>query len=121
MGAVAPAGGDLTMAAYNFNWWSPGNRVCGMNAGTEWCDWSIHVPPPGRFPKGNGPYGHADLAGALINVTGDVLGTGDWAGRRAVWGRNGSWEGLAIPWYTGTPASAPTIAKYRSAGARCAR
>jgi formylglycine-generating enzyme required for sulfatase activity len=118
-GSVAPGGGDITMASFNFNWWSPPDRVCG----TGWCDWTVHVPPPGRFPKGNGPYGHSDLAGLLINVTSEVTGTGDWASRRVYWGRNGMWEGPNIPYYGFSDAAPalPTIAKYRSLGARCAR
>jgi hypothetical protein len=35
-------------------------------------DDSIHIPAPGRFPLGAGPYGHMDLAGATYEATGSI-------------------------------------------------
>ena len=32
-------------------------------------DSSVHIPAPGRFPLGAGPYGHMDLAGATYEAT----------------------------------------------------
>jgi hypothetical protein len=38
-------------------------------------DNSIHIPAPGRFPLGAGPYGHMDLAGSTYEATQITLGT----------------------------------------------
>lgn len=38
-------------------------------------DNSVHIPPPGRFPLGAGPYGHMDLAGASYEATSIKPGT----------------------------------------------
>jgi formylglycine-generating enzyme required for sulfatase activity len=133
------AGGcDINRANYWYNWWSPANRVCGKNGNPDSCDYSVHVAPPGRFPAGNGPFGHSDLAGLVLEVTSNISGTPGTdpeAGaddkppteRKVVWGRNGSWEGHGIPFYPFVPPQ-PTpppafrsTSKYRSMGARCAR
>jgi len=38
-------------------------------------DNTIHIPAPGRFPLGAGPYGHMDLAGASYTATAIQAGT----------------------------------------------
>jgi hypothetical protein len=35
-------------------------------------DESVHIPAPGRFPLGAGPYGHMDLAGASYESAGGI-------------------------------------------------
>src|SRR5262249_19046005 len=37
----------------------------------HWAD----VPEPGRYPAGNGKFGHADLAGAFLHITNQVTGS----------------------------------------------
>ncbi|NOU29952.1 MAG: hypothetical protein HOO96_18765 [Polyangiaceae bacterium] len=43
-------------------------------------DASTYVPAPGRKPLGNGPFGHADLAGTLYELGNDIffLNSGSW-------------------------------------------
>jgi hypothetical protein len=123
-GTLAPAGGNQTYASFRYNWWSPANRVCAGDF--AWCDYSVHVAPPGRFPNGNGPYGHADLGGNVFNMTNQIAGTPGTAvdNRNVVWFRNGSWQGHAIPYYSATdatPSSFKSLSKYWATGARCAR
>lgn len=86
----------------------------------------MHVAPPGRFPNGNGPYGHADLGGNVFNMTNQIAGTPGTAvdNRNVVWFRNGSWHGHGIPYYNATdstPSSFKSLSKYWATGARCAR
>jgi formylglycine-generating enzyme required for sulfatase activity len=123
-GTVKPVGGDQSYASYWYNWWSPATRVCA--ADDSWCDYSVHVAPPGRFPKGNGPFGHADLAGNLLNMTNQIGGTAGTAvdNREVVWFRNGTWQGHAIPFYQSAQNPLPSwksLSKYWATGARCAR
>ena len=49
----------------------------GYAAKEGWDTWELHanendhggfLPAPGRFPMGNGPYGHADLLGSVENM-----------------------------------------------------
>lgn len=74
----------------------------------------IYIAAPGRRPAGNGKFGHADLAGLVIEITGTVNGNS------VVWGGNGSWEGHGI-----SPNGAPLVTTsidraYWAAGGRCA-
>jgi hypothetical protein len=119
-GTKTPAAGDQTFSSYLFNWWSPSTETCIDGRG---CDWSVHVAPPGRFPKGNGPFGHSDLAGLLLHITSDIQPGGDLDSRTVAWHRNGSWEGHTIPFYEfgSNPNRFRPTSKYRSSGARCAR
>jgi hypothetical protein len=94
-------------------------------------DQSNHLSIPGDFPKGNGPYGHADLAGLLIGMTGDIsqatASESDSSNNSVVtvsnapvvtWHRGGSWQGHQV-----TPTSTfhfIATNKYIAMGGRCA-
>ena len=92
--------GDVTYANYFRNYWWPAQRV-------DEVDSSIYIAAPGRFPKGAGPLGHMDIAGALM----------EWTSSATFW-KNGSWEGHGIGVDHGS--RAPTH-KYISTGGRCRR
>jgi hypothetical protein len=49
-------------AVYNFNYAWPREPVAAD------MDLGGYLPAPGRFPLGNGPYGHADLLGSVENM-----------------------------------------------------
>jgi formylglycine-generating enzyme required for sulfatase activity len=100
---VTPPGGDVKRANFDYNFWSPATRV-----GT---DYSIYIATPGSFPDGNGPFGHADLAGGVFQFE-EIVGTS------ANWSKSGSWQGHPIPYPT---ASFPGSNKYWATGGRCAR
>lgn len=81
-------------------------------------DYIVFVNAPGRLPAGNGPRGHADLAGghfeSLSNVTWDALPrVAD-----AWWAQPGTWEGHG---YSKTSARKgdSAITKYGKLGGRC--
>ncbi len=95
---------DPARASFKYNYW--GGLVKKGN------DYSLYIPPPGKFPTGNGPYGHADLAGLVFNYT-SIDGSG-----RSAWSKNGSWQGHRIPFVDRTFAATN---KYWSTGGRCAR
>jgi formylglycine-generating enzyme required for sulfatase activity len=91
-------------------------------------DYTIYIAPPGRFPLGNGPYGHADLGGNVFNAT-DINGV---AGQSCnffansapcvYWSRSGSWQGHGIPYTSaGSWIDLPATNKYWALGGRCAR
>jgi formylglycine-generating enzyme required for sulfatase activity len=101
---------NLAFANYNNNFWGGGTFVVGNK------DYSIFIAPPGRFPNGNGPFGHADLAGNVFNSL-DINGTNG-----AFWTRSGSWQGHPIPWSApGNETNFPVHNKYWAMGGRCAR
>ncbi len=92
-------------------------------------DMSNRVSIPGHFAKGAGPYGHADLVGNVIKMTGDIAqGTAnqtraDGGGTVTVtnapvvaWHKGGSWQGHQVG------ASYKFIAtnRYVAMGGRCA-
>jgi formylglycine-generating enzyme required for sulfatase activity len=77
-------------------------------------DVSNVISAPGRFPRGNGPFGHADLAGNVFNLTASFAEDG-----RARWSRSGSWE-QAHPIPYGRSLSNKGR-KYWAAGGRCVR
>lgn len=97
-------------------------------------DVSVFVAPPGRFPKGNGRYGHADLVGNVWNMTGKVFTSGPYTPdplrQWLEWTRGGAWEpGQNVPFVNvqlrGEPGfyprfRAPAMRKYWAGGARCA-
>jgi formylglycine-generating enzyme required for sulfatase activity len=101
--AASPANGDPKRANYNFNYWVPATRVEN--------DYTLYIAPPGRFPTGNGPKGHSDLAGSVFQYE-DILGT------TTNWSKSGSWQGHSIPFNTINPTSKN---KYWATGGRCAR
>ncbi|MBX3187771.1 MAG: hypothetical protein KF819_12180 [Labilithrix sp.] len=91
---------------------------------TMFPDFSAYVSAPGRFPKGNGPFGHADLAGNLFDLTSTIAGSPGTHpnDRELTWGRNGAWEGHEIPFASeDAPWTAPIMRKYGKAGGRCVK
>jgi hypothetical protein len=103
---AAPFTPDLH-ANWNYNYWG--------GAQINKTDYTIYIAPPGRFPLGNGKYGHADLGGSVFNAT-DINGT------NVYWSRSGSWQGHNIP-FTGAGSWINPAAtnKYWAMGGRCAR
>jgi len=99
---------DLEWANYNYNYWGGATQL-----GT---DYTIYIAPPGRYPLGNGPYGHSDLAGSVFQAA-DLVGTND------CWSRSGSWQGHGIPYAAAGSCGVnlPATNKYWAMGARCAR
>jgi formylglycine-generating enzyme required for sulfatase activity len=94
-------------ANHEYNWWSPSQRIDN--------DYSVYIAPPGRFPDGNGKFGHADLAGLVIEWTSDwTPATGTMA---YFW--DGSWEAHVPMPDTAVPHN--PLAKYYAIGGRCAR
>ncbi len=106
-----PAGSEFR-ANYNYNYWFPALRK-GLNVGGDLSDYTQHLAAPGRFATGAGPYGHMDLAGGVFNMTNQVPAP------NALWFRNGSWQGHAIPYGSGVSVSANN--KYWAMGGRCKR
>jgi formylglycine-generating enzyme required for sulfatase activity len=100
---LSTPGGDVHRANYNYNFWFPATKV-----GT---DYSLYIAKPGSFPSGNGPFGHADLAGGVFNFE-EIIGT------NANWSKSGSWQGHPIPY---TNITIPATNKYWATGGRCAR
>lgn len=80
-------------------------------------DQTYAVAPPGRYPAGNGPFGHADLLGNVIEITAERSGTA------YKWTKNGSFEGYVHfsgnVGYDGFAFSGLT--KYGRSGGRCGR
>jgi formylglycine-generating enzyme required for sulfatase activity len=98
---------DLRIANWNYNYWGgvPVNKT----------DYTIYIAPPGRFPAGNGKYGHSDLGGSVFNFT--TINGGN-----VYWSRSGSWQGHAIPFTAaGVWSNFPATNKYWATGGRCAR
>ncbi len=98
---------------YSYEW---PNLVCGPN--NEWCDYSSFMAAPGRT-IGRGPWGHADLAGNMMEITSDITGvTTDPNTSKMAWTTNGSWEGHGY----GKSVSWPNFNmtnKYGKQGLRC--
>lgn len=123
--AVVPNGskgevGDPSYANWKYNYAYPSNPY----PNTFYPDFSAHISAPGRFPKGNGPFGHADLAGNVFDLTSTITGSpGQHPDDREVtWGRNGAWEGHEIPFASENgPWTAPVMRKYGKAGGRCVK
>lgn len=113
-GAETPVGGDHTVANYSHDYFFP-EPPAGKEA---YGDYSYYISPPGRFPNGNGQFGHADLAGNLFDVTSTLSGSGDPTTKLSRWSRNGSWEGHEIPYPVH---NSPLLRKYGKQGGRCAR
>ena len=108
---------DELWANYSFNYWGGASQVssktCDNSKGSDYyCDQSIFISPPGRFPNGNSPSGHSDLAGNVFNETPSP------SGANYYWSRNGSWEAHQIPYPRST---FPIYDKYLAAGGRCMR
>jgi formylglycine-generating enzyme required for sulfatase activity len=111
-GHQSPASGDVTIAAFSYNYWNPTELA--QN------DQTVYIPAPGRFTRNVGPFGHLDLAGVAMEITATLTGaTGqDPTNRGDQWSIAGSWEGHPI----GTVFSPfPMTNKYLAATGRCAR
>jgi formylglycine-generating enzyme required for sulfatase activity len=120
-GAACPTC-DVTHVDWSYSYAHPATP----SNGAYW-DYAIYVLEPGRLPAGNGPLGHADLAGNLMEWTGTFPGTSTTtrssSGKRVAqpdvqWTKNGSWEGHPIG-YEGF--AFPIMTKYGKTGLRCAR
>jgi formylglycine-generating enzyme required for sulfatase activity len=112
--------GELDYANWKYNYAYPRTPFPAEMAP----DQTAYISAPGRFPKGNGPFGHADLAGNLFDFTSDIAGQpGQHPDDREVtWGRNGAWEGHAIPFASeNNPWTAPIPRKYGKTSGRCVR
>ena len=122
-GQVSPKGGEQDRANTRYNFFEPAKRLCVGN--TNQCDYSLYIAPPGRFPKGDGPFGHSDLVGNVYNVAGPLNGAAgsDPTKRTAPLARVGAFDGHDIP--TKHPATDNgkwnTLQKYLAVGGRCAR
>jgi hypothetical protein len=134
--------GDYPSASYNqpcptcditfANWGSNYQWPAGGDPARPW-DLAYFISSPGRFPKGNSPSGHADVAGIMMELTADVVGTDtmqDHTGAtvtqdRIQWTRNGSWEsqGAGGPPHPIGYAEFrfAVMTKYGKTGGRCAR
>jgi hypothetical protein len=56
-------------------------------------DYVVFINAPGRLSKGNGPWGHSDLAYSLFGITSDVVWNANAKSATTSWANNGSWEG----------------------------
>lgn len=107
---------DRGVASWRYNSWTPGALIAN--------DRSVFIPPPGHFPRGDGPFGHADLAGLVFNVSSTLGGQpgDDPVERISMYSRGGTWQGHAAPYYDFGEAYGYKLAsKYWATGARCAR
>lgn len=123
-GSPSPAGSDMTVANYKYNFWMPANIQC-IGDDPAKCDYSVYIAPPGHFPKGNGPFGHADLAGNVYDVAMPPKATPgtDPTLLDAGLARTGAFDNHGIPNQhpvTGFRSWKATN-KYLAVGARCAR
>ena len=102
---------NLTYANYNYNWWDGSTRNDTVNH-----DYTIYIAQPGRFPNGDGKYGHSDLGGNVFNAL-------DFSGTNNCWSRSGSWQGHPIPFASAgnCGVNVPATNKYWAMGGRCAR
>jgi formylglycine-generating enzyme required for sulfatase activity len=125
-GKPSPDGGavDQTVANYKYNFWLPDTLAC-LNNDPNACDYSVYLAPPGRFPKGNGPFGHADLAGDVYNVAMPPTAQPgvDPATMTAGLARTGAFDNHAIPLVHPVTGFRTYTAsnKYLAVGGRCAR
>jgi formylglycine-generating enzyme required for sulfatase activity len=104
--AAGPPPDASRFANHQYNWWSPSERIDN--------DYTVYIAPPGRFPDGNGKFGHSDLGGIAIEWTSDFADA-----TNAMMFRDGSWE-VAHP-IDGTSTAHAALAKYYAITARCAR
>lgn len=93
-------------ANHEYNWWSPAQRIDS--------DYTVYIAPPGRFPDGNGKFGHSDLVGTVIEWTSERQS--DTAAKTV---KSGSWEVAHTP--SNTTENRNPLVKYYAIGGRCAR
>ena len=118
-GKEAPDGSVNDHANHLYNWWSPASLAC-LDSDAQACDYSVYVAPPGRFPLGNGPFGHSDLAGDVYNVAMPPTSTSDPTTLEAGLARTGAFDGHMIK-EKGDFGAYLATNKYLAVGARCAR
>ncbi len=123
-GTPMPATSDMKRANYRFNFWMPSTIQC-IGDDPQKCDYSVYIAPPGRFPTGNGPFGHSDLVGNVYDVALPMDGTPgtDPAARNVGLNRTGAFDGHAIPNQhpIGGFRKWRSTNKYLAVGGRCAR
>lgn len=111
----SPANGDPDYANFRKNYPKTGAQFNYVDN-----DLASYIAPPGRFPKGAGPDGHMDLAGAVFNVTSTLSGNvADPRVGLSRWSRSGSWEtahGIPYPVH-----NSPLARKYWAQGGRCVK
>ncbi len=91
-GAALPAGSSREHAVLNYSYEYP-NLVEAPMGQPYWADYVSFISTPGRT-RGRGPWGHADLAGNMMEVTSDITtNSTDPKAARMRWTSNGSWEG----------------------------
>ena len=82
-----PASISIEYANFNYSYQYP-------TLADDQYDYIVFLSAPGRLPKGNGPWGHADLAYSMFETTSDIT---TWStspkSARMNWANNGSWEG----------------------------
>ncbi len=118
-GKETPDGSVNDHANHLYNWWSPASIAC-LDGDAQACDYSVYVAPPGRFPLGNGPFGHSDLAGDVYSIAMPPTPTSDPTTLQAGLGRTGAFDAHAIQ-EKGDFGSYLATNKYLAVGARCAR
>ena len=118
-GKETPAGSVNNYANHLYNWWSPASIAC-LESDAQACDYSVYVAPPGRFPMGNGPFGHSDLAGDVYSIAMPPTPVPDPTTLQAGLGRTGAFDAHAIQ-EKGDFGSYLATNKYLAVGARCAR
>jgi len=119
--SAAPNPFELGYANWSYSYWqlfsSFGERF-------TYGDHTAFIAPPGRFPRGNGPFGHADIGGNVFDITstpGALTTTPPepTAGLPTVqWSKSGSWQGVHP---IGFKFKFPYLTKYAAAGGRCER
>lgn len=87
-------------AIHNYTYGYPEDRL----------DNTAYIAAPGRAPAGNGPYGHADLAGLVFQISSSFAAEGE-----VYWSKAGSWE-VHGP---GGGFQAALVSGYWAAGGRC--
>ncbi len=123
-GTVAPPGSDQTYANYKYNFWMPATMLCGNDEDGK-CDYSVYLAPPGRFHKGNGPFGHSDLAGDVYSIAMPPTSTPgqDPTTLQGGLARTGAFDNHAIPKQhpVGGFRTYKATNKYLAVGVRCVR
>ncbi len=114
-----PATQSRERGVFNYSYEYP-NLVEAPMGQPYWADYVSFISAPGRtMEKGKGPWGHADLAGNMMEVTSDITtNNADPRSARMRWTSNGSWEGhgysKSVQWNGFT-----LVNKYGKQGLRC--
>lgn len=83
-------------------------------------DFSYFISAPGRFPRDEGPFGHKDVSGDLIEMSSTKAQYIDKQGRAPTfrWGKQSSWEGHVLGY---SDYAFYFLVKYGKTGQRCTR